>query len=70
MTNSLPRPLAAVRNAKLPDGRVVDLAIASGVVTGIAAAGTAEPLGPALDLRDWLMLPAPAEPPKKLAVAG
>ncbi len=62
MTDPLPRPLTAVRNAQLPDGRVVDVSFAAGVVSAITAAGTADPLGPALDLRGRLLLPAPAEP--------
>ncbi|MGW3966675.1 amidohydrolase family protein [Amycolatopsis sp. NPDC005003] len=71
MANSLPRPLAAVRNAKLPDGRVVDLSFASGVVTGIAPAGGTGPgPGPALDLDGRLLLPAPAEPHAHLDKAG
>ena len=62
MANPLPRPLTAVRNAQLPDGRVVDVSFASGVVSEITAAGAGGPLEPALDLRGWLLLPAPAEP--------
>ncbi|ADJ43805.1 cytosine deaminase [Amycolatopsis mediterranei S699] len=62
MTNPLPRPLAAVRNAQLPDGRVVDVSFASGVVSAITTAGTGGALEPALDLRGRLLLPAPAEP--------
>jgi cytosine deaminase len=62
MTDPLPRPLAAVRNAQLPDGRVVDVSFASGVVSAITTAGTVDPVGPALDLRGRLLLPAPAEP--------
>ena len=69
MANSLPRPLAAVRNAQLPDGRVVDLSFASGVVTEITAAGGTGP-GPALDLDGRLLLPAPAEPHAHLDKAG
>jgi cytosine deaminase len=62
MTDPLPRPLAAVRNAQLPDGRVVDVSFASGMVSSITTAGTVDPVGPALDLRGRLLLPAPAEP--------
>ncbi|WP_236795628.1 amidohydrolase family protein [Amycolatopsis sp. GM8] len=62
MANSLPRPVAAVRNAKLPDGRVVDLSIASGVVSEVTAAGAVSTPEPALDLSGRLLLPAPAEP--------
>jgi len=62
MTDPLPRPLAAVRNAQLPDGRVVDVSFASGEVSAITAAGTVDPVGPTLDLRSRLLLPAPAEP--------
>src|SRR5436190_24142454 len=62
MTDPLPRPLAAVRNAQLPDGRVVDVSFASGVVSAITTAGTADLVGQTLDLRGCLLLPAPAEP--------
>ncbi|MDQ4503440.1 amidohydrolase family protein [Sinomonas sp. ASV322] len=64
MTNSLPRPVTAVRNATLADGRVVDLAIGSGLVKESVPAGGLGPRDPesSLDLTGWLLLPAPAEP--------
>ncbi|WP_144764878.1 amidohydrolase family protein [Curtobacterium sp. 9128] len=63
MEPQLPRPLALLRGARLPDGRCVDVAIAGETVTAVAAAGsmTAEPEA-TLDLDGRLLLTAPAEP--------
>lgn len=70
----LPRPLRVLRNATLPDGSVVDVELAGGVVVSARAAGEdparsaegAPADGPdtdgALDLAGYLLLPAPAEP--------
>lgn len=59
---------ATITNARLADGRVVDLDVVDGV---IAAVRPHDPAGPegnrergsgAIDLGGWLLLPAPAEP--------
>jgi cytosine deaminase len=58
---SLPLPLSVLANATLADGSTCDLAIADGIVTQVAPAGS---LGgaDALDLGGYILLPAPAEP--------
>lgn len=58
----LPTPLKVLRNATLPDGSVVDVALDGAVVAAVTpAAGTVT--GPAdLDLSGYLLLPAPADP--------
>ncbi|WP_144713654.1 amidohydrolase family protein [Curtobacterium pusillum] len=63
MDSSSPRPIALLRNALLPDGGLVDVAIDGGTVTEVAPAGrrTAAPER-TLDLEGRLLLPAPAEP--------
>ncbi|MBA8990981.1 cytosine deaminase [Curtobacterium pusillum] len=63
MLGTLPRSLDLLRAALLPDGRLVDVAIADGTVTRVAAVGTlhASPER-TLDLDGRLLLTAPAEP--------
>jgi cytosine deaminase len=63
MDSSSPRPIALLRNALLPDGGLVDVAIDGNTVTEVAPAGrrTAAPER-TLDLDGRLLLPAPAEP--------
>ena len=63
MDTSLPRPVALLRSALLPDGRLVDVAIDGDTVTAVAPAGTLD-AAPAdtLDLEGRLLLTAPAEP--------
>jgi cytosine/creatinine deaminase len=55
-------PVPALRNARLPDGRVVDVELTDSVVTAVTPA-TAAALGDRdLDLTGHLLLTAPAEP--------
>ena len=63
--NDLPRPLSRLRNATLPDGRAVDVAIDADRVVGVRPAldpGPARAQDDELDLRGFLLLTAPAEP--------
>lgn len=75
--SSLPRPLRLLRNATLWDGSVVDVEIADGVVVSTRPAAPdystteGDPAAPdysttdsseVLDLRGYVLLPAPAEP--------
>ncbi|WP_139195067.1 amidohydrolase family protein [Curtobacterium sp. MCBA15_001] len=66
MDQQLPRPIALVRDALLPDGRRVDVAIEGDTVVRIAPSGTldapATAAGGVLDLEGRLLLTAPAEP--------
>ncbi|MFJ4220405.1 amidohydrolase family protein [Curtobacterium luteum] len=63
MDRELPRTIALVRDALLPDGRRVDVAIAAGTVTGIAPARTLTAADDTvLDLDGQLLLTAPADP--------
>ncbi|MEV0551041.1 amidohydrolase family protein [Nocardia salmonicida] len=55
-------PVPALRNARLPDGRVVDVELADGVVTAVTSATAATPGDRDLDLTGHLLLTAPAEP--------
>ena len=57
-------PLTGVRNALLPDGRMVDLAFTDGVVTAVTAASppSGGSAGATLDLDGRLLLPAGVEP--------
>jgi cytosine deaminase len=61
---NLPRPISLLRNATLPDGRRVDVAISDGIVTDVRAVGSAP--SPAsdttIDLDGYLLLPATADP--------
>lgn len=62
--SSLPRPLRVLRSATLADGSVVDVELADGVVVSTRPASpdysTIE--ADELDLRGYLLLPAPADP--------
>ncbi len=50
-------------NARLADGRAVDVHIDDGLITAVAAAGSPAPEGAEIDdLAGWLLLPALAEP--------
>jgi len=63
MDSSVPRPIALLRSALLPDGGLVDVAIDGATVTTVAPAGTlAAPEHATLDLGGRLLLTAPAEP--------
>jgi cytosine deaminase len=62
---SLPQQLSLLRNATLPDGRVVDVAIEGARVTDVRPAQTSVPPDQdpgVLDLAGWMLLTAPAEP--------
>jgi cytosine deaminase len=66
---NLPRPISLLRNATLPDGRVVDVEIADGVVTDVRAAGetasatsTGHSAESVLDLTGYVLLTATADP--------
>ena len=58
---SLPRRLDLLTNATLPDGSVVDVELADGLVTGVYPGGSRADAA-SLDLTGFLLLPAPAEP--------
>ena len=63
MDSSVPRPIALLRSALLPDGRSVDVAIEGATVSTVAPAGTlAAPAEETIDLGGRLLLTAPAEP--------
>ncbi|MDH5290569.1 MAG: cytosine deaminase, partial [Acidimicrobiia bacterium] len=59
---------ATLRNARLADGRLVDLTVTGGRIAAVAPAAGTSPAatGPAatgdVDLQGWLVLPAMAEP--------
>jgi cytosine deaminase len=58
-----PLLIGLLRGGSLPDGRVVDVAIANGVVQAVGTPGTVEPgPGEVLDVGEHVLLPAPAEP--------
>ena len=58
---SLPRRLDLLTNATLPDGSIVDVELADGIVTGVFPGGSRADAA-SLDLAGFLLLPAPAEP--------
>lgn len=63
MDQHLPRPLALIRDALLPDGQRVDVSIAGDSVAAVAPAGTLHaPEEAVLELGGRLLLTAPAEP--------
>lgn len=63
MDSSVPRPIALLRSALLPDGRSVDVAIDGATVSTVAPAGAlAAPAEETIDLGGRLLLTAPAEP--------
>jgi cytosine deaminase len=63
MDSSPPRTIALLRNALLPDGGLVDVAIDGDTVTEVAPAGRrTAPADHTLDLDGRLLLTAPAEP--------
>ena len=60
---SIPPMDRLLRNGRLPDGRRVDIAVSHGTISAVTPAGSGPTDAPAVDdLRDWLVLPAPAEP--------
>jgi cytosine/creatinine deaminase len=62
--STLPRRLERLTNARLADGRVVDVALDGDVVVAVLQAGTLGAGRPetSLELDGFLLLPAPAEP--------
>ncbi|MEV8106043.1 hypothetical protein AB0Q97_27705, partial [Streptomyces sp. NPDC088135] len=48
--------------ARLADGRVVDVRLGGGRIEAVGTAGSLATSGPRLDLRGYLLLPAPVEP--------
>ncbi|MYS38578.1 cytosine deaminase [Streptomyces sp. KhCrAH-43] len=48
--------------ARLADGRVVDVRVCGGTIEAVGTAGSLTAPGARLDLRGYLLLPAPAEP--------
>ncbi len=55
--------MRVLRNARLADGRAVDVHTDDGLITAVAAAGSPAPEGAEIDdLAGWLLLPALAEP--------
>ncbi|MFE7111525.1 amidohydrolase family protein [Streptomyces sp. NPDC057575] len=48
--------------ARLTDGRVVDVRLGGGRIEAVGTAGSLPAPGPRLDLRGYLLLPAPVEP--------
>jgi cytosine/creatinine deaminase len=59
----LPAPVALLRNATLPDGEIVDVAVDGATVGQVGPAGSLPaPGGQVLDLTGYLLLPAAAEP--------
>ncbi|WP_344752462.1 amidohydrolase family protein [Gryllotalpicola koreensis] len=66
MTAPLPRPVALLTGAVLESGARVDVALADGVVTAVAPAGTfagtPTEASDVLDLTGFVLLTAPAEP--------
>ncbi|WP_406013639.1 amidohydrolase family protein [Streptomyces sp. NBC_00984] len=48
--------------ARLTDGRVVDVRLGGGRIEAVGTAGSLTAPGPRMDLRGYLLLPAPAEP--------
>ena len=51
-----------LRDARLVDGRRVDIEIADGLISGVHDTGTTPGDAPVDDLGGWLVLPALAEP--------
>jgi cytosine deaminase len=66
VTAALPRPVTLLTGAMLESGELVDVAVADGVVTAVAPAGslvgTAAEASDVLDLAGFVLLTAPAEP--------
>jgi cytosine/creatinine deaminase len=60
----LPMPVDLLRCARLADGAQVDVRLRDGLVTDVTAAGELDVTDPSatLELADWLLLTAPAEP--------
>ncbi|MFJ4963011.1 amidohydrolase family protein [Streptomyces sp. NPDC088729] len=55
-------PAIVLTGARLADGRTVDVRLGGGRIEAVGTAGSLSARGPRLDLRGYLLLPAPAEP--------
>lgn len=62
MTNAAAPPLTRISNARLTDGRLVDIDLADGLIAKVSAAAATPDSGTTHDLAGWLLLPAMAEP--------
>ncbi|MEU8448571.1 amidohydrolase family protein [Streptomyces globisporus] len=55
-------PALVLGGARLADGRAVDVRLSGGRIEVVGTAGSLTARGPRIDLRGYLLLPAPAEP--------
>ncbi|MFD3737660.1 hydrolase [Streptomyces sp. CB00316] len=55
-------PALVLSGARLTDGRAVDVRLSGSRIEAVGTAGSLTARGPRLDLRGYLLLPAPAEP--------
>ncbi|MFE9015910.1 amidohydrolase family protein [Streptomyces cyaneofuscatus] len=57
-----PAPALVLSGARLTDGRAVDVRLSGSRIEAVGTAGSLTARGPRIDLRGYLLLPAPAEP--------
>ncbi|WP_254811921.1 amidohydrolase family protein [Streptomyces cavourensis] len=57
-----PAPVLVLSGARLVDGRAVDVRLSGSRIEAVGTAGSLATRGPRIDLRGYLLLPAPAEP--------
>ncbi|MBT3076228.1 MULTISPECIES: amidohydrolase family protein [Streptomyces] len=57
-----PAPALVLSGARLVDGRAVDVRLSGSRIEAVGTAGSLTSRGPRIDLRGYLLLPAPAEP--------
>ncbi|MGW1205953.1 amidohydrolase family protein [Streptomyces cyaneofuscatus] len=57
-----PVPALVLSGARLTDGRAVDVRLSGSRIEAVGTAGSLTARGPRIDLRGYLLLPAPAEP--------
>ncbi|MFJ9638324.1 amidohydrolase family protein [Streptomyces sp. NPDC101178] len=57
-----PAPALVLSGARLTDGRAVDVRLSGSRIEAVGTAGSLATRGPRIDLRGYLLLPAPAEP--------
>ncbi|GFN06304.1 hypothetical protein Smic_48600 [Streptomyces microflavus] len=57
-----PAPALVLTGARLTDGRAVDVRLSGSRIEAVGTAGSLASRGPRIDLRGYLLLPAPAEP--------
>ncbi|NEC19028.1 hydrolase, partial [Streptomyces parvus] len=55
-------PALVLGGARLADGRAVDVRLSGSRIEAVGTAGSLTARGPRIDLRGYLLLPAPAEP--------